>query len=118
MITDPYQMNNLWGTMGKISGLKGYGKEAVMKRLDALMLVAKTCKGKSCRKPWEELHPDGSVQSLNDAMDEKYLGYYEGLPKVGFEGCGLGYIEALEGVVWDESLACKGCANVSTGGQR
>jgi len=41
----------------------------VQHRLDALLQVLKTCKGGACVQPWKVLHPDGTVNSLKDAMN-------------------------------------------------
>jgi hypothetical protein len=38
--------------------------EDLIPRLDALMMVLKSCKGDTCRKPWTALHPSGDVASL------------------------------------------------------
>lgn len=71
------------------------------------MLTLKRCKGRECTRPWEKLHPDGSVKNLKDALDKKYDAFYEKhqLP-VTFSECALGQLldveGALEPVVWRE----------------
>lgn len=60
-------------------------------------MVLKSCKGNTCIKPWDVLHPDGSVQSLSDAMDEQYDRFYEEQPKVSYSKCEQGYIIGSEG---------------------
>jgi hypothetical protein len=74
-------------------------------RLDALLLVLKSCAGSTCIKPWAELHPDGSVQSLSDALDSQYDGFYAQLPKVEYEACVDGYLIAAEGLQWEDVSA-------------
>ncbi|KAL2819851.1 Six-hairpin glycosidase-like protein [Aspergillus cavernicola] len=88
--TDPYEMTNIHPTT----------PQPILDRLDGLLLVLKSCQGATCIKPWDELHPDGSVQSLSDALDDKYDEFYAGLPKVKFDVCADGYIIDLEGPQW------------------
>lgn len=66
-------------------------------RLDALLMVLKSCKGESCRKPWNTLHPDRNVVSLREALDVKYDAFYQRQPKVGFSSCVMGHIVEEEG---------------------
>ena len=66
-------------------------------RLDALLMVLKSCKATQCTLPWNMLHPKGGVSNLLDALNPKYDSFYAAQPKVGFEKCELGYIIASEG---------------------
>ncbi|KAH0843107.1 hypothetical protein FOPE_08396 [Fonsecaea pedrosoi] len=66
-------------------------------RLDALLMVLKSCKGIECTHPWKILHPDGNVNNLVDALNTEYDEFYAGQPKVGFEKCSLGYLIQSEG---------------------
>jgi Sulfatase len=67
-------------------------------RLDALLLVLKSCKGQTCVKPWLALHPQSDVQSLPDAMKSKYDEFYEKKQnRVSFTSCQPGYIISAEG---------------------
>lgn len=95
---DPFQMNNMAvdfnlpssvGTNPAITNLQN--------RLDALLMVLKTCKGTTCQQPWRVMHPDGSVNSLAEAMDPKYDDFYMSQLKISFTGCASGYIRGLEG---------------------
>lgn len=44
----------------------------LVNRLDALLLVLKTCRAEACRDPWRILHPDDrSVKTLADALHHK-----------------------------------------------
>jgi N-acetylglucosamine-6-sulfatase len=61
-------------------------------RLDALMLVLKTCKAETCRNPWGVLHPAGDVRSLADALDATFDTFYQRENKVHFDECLGGYL--------------------------
>jgi N-acetylglucosamine-6-sulfatase len=79
--------------------------ESLIYRLNGLLLTLKRCKGRACTRPWEKLHPDGSVRNLKDAMDAKYDAFYaERQYPVTFSECALGQVLATEGalepVVW------------------
>ena len=105
MTWDPYQMTNLHPAapaensttnvyVQGMNTLLGRPTERVVSRLDALVLVQKTCKADICREPWLQLHPDGKVSTLMDALDEKYDGFYENaysVGKVGWKQCYTGY---------------------------
>lgn len=71
--------------------------DQVTSRLDALMMVLKSCDGDACREPWKQLHPGGKVQSLTDALAETYDGFYQRQVKVSFSSCANGYIISEEG---------------------
>lgn len=66
-------------------------------RLDALLMVLKSCKGEACTNPWKVLHPAGDVPNLSVAMYEQYDDFYAKQPKVSFDKCELGYIVGSEG---------------------
>lgn len=69
----------------------------IITRLDALLMVLKSCKGETCRKPWKVLHPDGDVINLDDALDSKFDSFYQTQAKVAFTRCEPGYIISSEG---------------------
>lgn len=71
--------------------------EHLTMRLDALLMVLKSCKGDTCRKPWSVLHPDGDVKSLKDALQDRFDAFYERQPKVAFSSCVMGHIVSEEG---------------------
>ena len=76
----------------------------VIHRLDALILVLKTCKGRQCTTPWETLFPNGHVNSLLEALDMKFDNHFEHhLARVSFDRCEKGYISESEGPMWDSS---------------
>ncbi|KAI6789387.1 Arylsulphatase [Hortaea werneckii] len=88
----------------------------LISRLDTLLIVLKTCKGRQCTHPWEVLHPGGDVQDLHDALNSDFDEFYEvQQQRVYFEKCEKGYIAESEGpdgpniwgeggvgVMWDE----------------
>ncbi|OTA23130.1 hypothetical protein BTJ68_14268 [Hortaea werneckii EXF-2000] len=87
----------------------------LISRLDTLLIVLKTCKGRQCTHPWEVLHPEGDVQDLHDALNSDFDEFYEVQQRVYFEKCEKGYIAESEGpdgpkiwgeggvgVMWDE----------------
>ena len=113
MRADSDQMHNLLST-GKVAlpaqyTLAGRSLLDVTARLDALLLVLKSCKARSCHKPWENLHPHGNVRSLKDALRSRYDVFYDQQPKVSFSSCPLGHLVSEEGPqavnVWYESMA-------------
>lgn len=69
----------------------------VVNRLDALMMVLKSCKGGHCIEPWKVLHPQGDVVSLSDALKVRFDAFYEAQTKVSFNRCENGYIIDAEG---------------------
>lgn len=69
----------------------------IINRLDALMLVLKSCEGDACRYPWHQLHPAGKVGKLADALATGFDNFYENQPKVSFSSCEKGHIITAEG---------------------
>jgi N-acetylglucosamine-6-sulfatase len=82
-----------------------YPLATLQARLDALILVLKTCKGEVCRNPWNQLLPGRNVKLLTQAMNSQYDSYFEQLPKVSYSICEGGYILASEGALWEDSLS-------------
>jgi N-acetylglucosamine-6-sulfatase len=73
-------------------------------RLDALLMVLKTCSGRQCTHPWESLFPSGGVRSLQDALNARFDSFFEAqVQKVRYERCEKGYIAESEGPVWGPS---------------
>jgi arylsulfatase A-like enzyme len=59
---DPYELNNLYNS----------ANIQLVNRLDALLVVLKSCRAETCRDPWQVLHPyDDDVKTLDDALDAK-----------------------------------------------
>lgn len=72
--------------------------EKIVSRLDALLLVLKSCKGSSCVKPWQVLHPTGDVANLKNALEARFDEYYEKAQvKVEFSRCEQGQLLDAEG---------------------
>lgn len=95
-------------TSGHSSGHHILDKRTIrlLNRLDALMLVLKTCKGDTCANPYGKLLPPrlrhtrpGFLRLLDADLD----GYFSQLPKVSFKACGLGYHRAQEQPEWDDA---------------
>lgn len=98
--TDPYQLHNLY-TESALSHseprLFGRPLSQVVARLDALLLVLKSCQGATCIEPWKVLQPEESVHSLRDALAEEYDPFYSQQPRVSFDWCAEGYVIDAEG---------------------
>ncbi|EFQ31015.1 sulfatase [Colletotrichum graminicola] len=95
MKKDPGQMVNL---AGSASGqLLEHPLSVVQDRLDALLLVLKSCKAETCRLPWKHIHPEGGVDNLRDALDVKYDEFYAAQHKVSFSSCKDFYDISAEG---------------------
>lgn len=77
--------------------LAGRTFDQIVPRLDALMMVLKSCKGRACIEPWRELHPSGDVATLIGSLRPDYDDFYREQPKVSFSECKLGYFPAFEG---------------------
>ena len=71
--------------------------DILIPRLDALLMVLKTCSGSTCNYPWSVLHPSGNVQSLRDALGLEYDEFYASQDNVEFRRCEKGYILDSEG---------------------
>ncbi|KAJ4989041.1 arylsulfatase, partial [Stagonosporopsis vannaccii] len=76
--------------------IAGRSLEHIVPRLNALIMVLKTCKGRDCTKPWRVLHPGGTIKSLSDALDKSYDSFYIEQPQMWFTGCPLGYFADME----------------------
>ncbi|KAL2003750.1 hypothetical protein VTN02DRAFT_2386 [Thermoascus thermophilus] len=101
LTTDPYELNNIY-PQGRVedasdSSILGRPLSQVIPRLDALLLVLKSCQGIACVKPWEVLHPAGDVGNLHDALSVKYDAFYHAQAKVSYSRCESGYILDAEG---------------------
>ncbi|KAI9374312.1 alkaline-phosphatase-like protein [Aspergillus egyptiacus] len=96
LTTDPYQLSNLY-TDGGTAKVYGHSLSQVISRLDSLLLVLKSCKGATCIKPWDVLHPDGHVQNIQDALNPLYDAFYTNQARVSFDRCENGYIPEVEG---------------------
>ncbi|KUI58056.1 Arylsulfatase [Cytospora mali] len=119
MINDPWQMKNIYGNEddehylfnvaddSQSSNLRNIvvTRGALKVRLDALLLVLKSCQQEECRSPWRALHPMGGVWNLKDALHVQYDDMYACMPRVEYDKCERGYIPGSEGAMWDGSFA-------------
>lgn len=100
---DPWQMKNLLSSDNDPEASIPNGKllnhplSKVVPRLNALLLVLKSCKASTCTDPWGYLHPKGNVHSLPEALNHQYDQFYESQPKVMFTECKEGYLLEYEG---------------------
>lgn len=69
----------------------------VVNRLDALLMVLKSCYGEDCHEPWSVIHPDSKIKHLKHALDPSFDKFYEDQPKVAFSSCQMGYLRDEEG---------------------
>ncbi|KAF7557311.1 hypothetical protein G7Z17_g832 [Cylindrodendrum hubeiense] len=90
--------NNLATTINNVSKYQIAGRplDQILARLNALIMVLKTCKNRVCTHPWESLHPDGNIQSLKQALNERFDEFYDGQPQMWFSDCPLGYFFEVE----------------------
>ena len=99
MTNDPGQVDNLLSEGRSKDNVKvnGFPVHHLANRLDALLLVLKSCQKSSCREPWHTLHPKRNVNSLADAMNTKYDAFYRSQVKISFSACMEGYLIEFEG---------------------
>ncbi|KAI9687426.1 MAG: hypothetical protein M1820_010439, partial [Bogoriella megaspora] len=98
MNTDPGQLDNLW--LIPNATLLGFPLYTVVTRLDALLMILKSCTADTCRWPWRVLHPAGNVHNLAEALKPQNDDYYTMEMKargVNFSHCAWGYIIDAEG---------------------
>lgn len=72
--------------------------EHVANRLDAFLMVLKSCKAEECHEPWKVLYPQGNVCILRDVLRAKYDAFYNEQPCVSYLACELGYVLGSEGL--------------------
>ncbi|KIW00572.1 uncharacterized protein PV09_07926 [Verruconis gallopava] len=96
---DPGQLDNFYDDEDGKAGyhIAGRSFKHIVNRLDALLMVLKSCKAKECQEPWSVLHPHGRVKTLKDALASDFDTFYHEQPKVSFDSCELGYIREHEG---------------------
>ncbi|KAL1902807.1 hypothetical protein Sste5346_000718 [Sporothrix stenoceras] len=99
--TDPYQLHNLLGSSANgntPAHLLDHPLAKVVARLDSLLFVLKSCKGRACVRPWDVLHPDGDVRNLREALSAEFDTFYEVEQKrVSYSSCEAGYFVDAEG---------------------
>ncbi|EXJ71432.1 uncharacterized protein A1O5_05240 [Cladophialophora psammophila CBS 110553] len=102
MKSDKYQMQNLLPNVNDIAKapkqqILGRALNKFVARVDALLLVLKSCRGIECTDPWLQLHPQGNVRNLRDALSAQYDQFYAAQPKIMFSACKEGYLIEFEG---------------------
>ncbi|PWY66783.1 Arylsulphatase [Aspergillus heteromorphus CBS 117.55] len=103
LTVDPYQLHNLYPDIanpqnkGRGITIGGHPADQVASRLDALLMVLKSCQGATCIRPWQTLHPAGDVASLQDALEGRFDAFYASQVRVEYGWCELGYIVEAEG---------------------
>ncbi|PBP22186.1 hypothetical protein BUE80_DR007019 [Diplocarpon rosae] len=100
--TDPGQVNNLYPSSAPQpeNTIFGLPLSRVLPRLDALLMVTKSCKAETCIDPWSVIHREGDVNTLGNALAQKFDSFYASVASrvsVSFEKCELGYILQSEG---------------------
>ncbi|KAF2183305.1 Arylsulphatase [Zopfia rhizophila CBS 207.26] len=97
--TDPGQLNNLLlNSTSNSTTLLDCPLQKLVARLDSLLFVLKSCKGKECIRPWAALHPQGDVANLQDALSPRFDDFYENQQeRISFTRCELGYLLDAEG---------------------
>ena len=103
MVADNYQTTNMLPNTLSITQVSstqqflGISLKKAVSRLDAVLMVLKTCVGVQCTQPWAQLHPQGDVSTLKDALNPKFDSFYASQPKVSFTACMQGYLPEYEG---------------------
>jgi len=69
----------------------------VVARLDALLVVLKTCQSRTCTRPWETLHPAKDVTNLRQALNQRFDDFYASQEKLYWTQCQQAYIAESEG---------------------
>ncbi|KAJ5825997.1 arylsulfatase [Penicillium riverlandense] len=104
MDVDPGQLENLLSSSSNTSSstVASLPIGKVVARLDSLLLVMKSCTGSTCRRPWQVLHPEGDVHTLEDALNAQFDHFYEvEQQRVEYNYCWNGYLPEAEGPMWD-----------------
>ena len=105
--TDPHELTNIYTTDPTSifpSSSPSSNKipiPSLLSRLDALLVVLKTCKARQCTHPWESLHPEGGVQTLKEALDPRFDAFYKSQGRVVWERCEEAYVREREGVEFE-----------------
>ena len=99
MNVDSAQMNNRLAKTATGTGSQYYGRSEsdLFARLEAVLMVTKSCKQDSCRNPWGTLFPSGEVTNIQEAMDAKYDTFFTNQPHISFSSCSDGNVISEEG---------------------
>ncbi|KAL1871636.1 hypothetical protein Daus18300_004636 [Diaporthe australafricana] len=83
---DPYELTNLANSSDPQI-------QRVISRLNALLLVTKSCTQETCRDPWSVLQPTKLppnatlIKTLDEALDPAYDSFYDSFPQVTISEC-------------------------------
>lgn len=80
---DPYELTNL-----AFNPTREHAR--LIDRLNAILLVTKSCAENTCRQPWALLQPGrrkDEILSLRQAMNTKYDRFFSEFPRVAFKEC-------------------------------
>ncbi|KAI1846284.1 hypothetical protein JX265_010871 [Neoarthrinium moseri] len=85
---DPYELTNLANSTDPAI-------QRVKSRLNALLMVMKSCETETCRNPWNVIQPPKpntarschAVSSLGDALDPAYDDFFATIPEVNIAEC-------------------------------
>lgn len=121
---DPHQVRNLLAPLNlqgpfapfhSTSSLTGNSVLApstarLLDRLDALLLVLKTCRGDTCTNPYKELSTHNDFVQLSDLLQQRNVdsnveSWLRDLPKVEYSTCQLGYQSRNEWPQWKSEWA-------------
>lgn len=87
---DPYELTNLArNNTSSSSEAQAEAARQVANRLNALLMVTKSCEGDRCRDPWGQLDPGDGTKfvSLAQAMDAIHDSFFRDFERVQFETC-------------------------------
>lgn len=87
---DPFELNN------RLIGVLTPQVSKLIQRLDGVLSAMAYCTGPGCRNPWRTLHPDGSVNSLYDAMQPAWDIFYASRKTFAFTSCNTYYSPSNE----------------------
>ncbi|KAJ3548732.1 hypothetical protein NM208_g866 [Fusarium decemcellulare] len=81
-LDDPYELTNL-------AIHPSAEHRRLIDRLNAVLLVTKSCNQESCRDPWQILRDDSGADFMNleQAMDSRFDTFFAALPSVGYRQC-------------------------------
>lgn len=86
--SDPYELENLAVTRANDTETR-----RLINRLNALLMVTKSCSDETCRNPWSVLQPPSAsnttavTNNLRDAMDPVHDAFFAAFPRVAFAEC-------------------------------
>lgn len=122
LVSDPHQVRNLLAPLNAAGPFAAFDTRSedgtplvslrlqrALNRLDALLLVLKTCSGTVCTNPYAALFPDlaagEEVYRYAQVTHPRFDAYFSSLPRVRFAECALGFQSRLERPEWDDKLA-------------